>query len=140
MRPVPVAYTWGRPTPNEEGAGSPNSLSQGPASTNSMPPVRWALACSLSRSGGPTGGEEGSLTAGCQRYFQQLLVVWVTDNQAPDIALLDQLLGPIDQFAAGDLDLLGPGVFVFHTGALYFWVLRSWSSPFALIVGSFRPP
>src|SRR5829696_7633919 len=47
MRPGPVAYTWGRPTPNKEGAGSPNSLSQGPASssegsTNSMPPVRWA--------------------------------------------------------------------------------------------------
>jgi hypothetical protein len=27
-----------------------------------MPPVRWALTCSLSISGGPSGGEEGSLT------------------------------------------------------------------------------
>jgi hypothetical protein len=27
-----------------------------------MPPVRWALACSLSMSGGPCGGEDGSLT------------------------------------------------------------------------------
>src|SRR5215211_2391323 len=55
----------------------------------------------------------------CQRYFQQLLVVGVADDQAPDIALCYQLLGAVDEFAACHLDLLGPCVFALHTGVLY---------------------
>src|SRR5215217_6838217 len=70
MRPDPVAYTWGRPTPKLRKAPE-NPLKQlisgasfflGGLYANSMPPVRWALACSLSMSGSPSGGEEGSLT------------------------------------------------------------------------------
>src|SRR5215213_6527528 len=70
MRPDPVAYTWGRPTPKLRKAPE-NPLKQlisgasfflGGLYPNSRPQVRWAIACSLSRSGSPSGGEDGSLT------------------------------------------------------------------------------
>src|SRR5215216_8028084 len=89
---------------------------------------------------GQNRGKEGERStdhhAGRQWYFQQLLVVRVADDQAPDIALLDQLFGAVHEFAAGDLDLLGPRVFVFHTGVLYSsGFFAHGPSPFALIVG-----
>src|SRR5215211_6561509 len=69
MRPGPVAYTWGRPTPKLRKATDPLEQHISAASfflrghyTNSMPPVRWALACSISMSGSPSEGDEGSLT------------------------------------------------------------------------------
>src|SRR5215211_2957187 len=49
----------------------------------------------------------------CKRYLQEHLVVLVADDQTMDVALRDQLFGPIDEFAAGYLYLLCPGVLFF---------------------------
>jgi hypothetical protein len=77
-----VAYTWGRPTPKLRKAPEEDPLTaylrgrllpRRALYANSMPPVRWALACSLSRSGSPSGGlahlEDAPLSLSCYSYL-----------------------------------------------------------------------
>src|SRR5215212_1089279 len=79
--------------------------------------------------------------AGRQRHLQQLLVVLVADDQACDVAIRDQLLRAVYEIAGSELDVLGPGVFVFCGGAVYWSVLLAHGlSPFTLVVGFPCPP
>src|SRR5215212_1259148 len=59
------------------------------------------------------------------------LVLLVADYDAAYVSLFYDLLGPIDQVACGDLDMLGKGMFVFLGGAIHF------SGPFAHVLSPF---
>src|SRR5215216_1948801 len=75
-----------------------------------------------------------------QRHLQEHLVVFVADDQAPDVPFRDQLLGTVYQFATGNLDLLSKGMFVFRSGVVYpFGLFAHGSCPFTLVVRFFCP-
>src|SRR5215218_6756450 len=56
---------------------------------------------------------------GSEGDLHEHLVVLVADYEAAYVSLFYELLGPIDQVACGDLDMLGKGMFAFLGGVIH---------------------
>src|SRR5215212_8991693 len=77
---------------------------------------------------------------GGEGHLHEHLVLLVADYEAAYVPLFDELLGPIDQVARGDLDMLGKGMFVLLGGVVHLSGLFAYRQCYSVLVIRFLCP